>query len=169
RFCTDPVVKCYVVTLRKTAVVDRKVSITRRQGVYTVDNRANSITDAERVFSYINKCGQPVSAYDMLDGLRDDAIEASITNYRALQKLIDAGGMHRIEALNVFVVYCVGHDGKTPVFAICDDFGSVTEHIDTGVSQSISGLSKCTAFAPNHFALEIHGRCSDCDTGVPDH
>ena len=134
-----------------------------------MEKRSKRITRADRVFKYLQSQGRPVSAYDILEGLRDDGVTASTTVYRALKKLLDAGKVHRIESLNAWTVCCGGHDGKTPVFAICDDCGTVTEHVDDDFADSIAGLSKRTGFAPNHSVLELHGRCNDCSTSVPSH
>ncbi len=134
-----------------------------------MEKRSKRVTHADRVFKYLQKQDRPVSAYDILEGLRDDGVTASTTIYRALEKLLEAGKVHRIESLNAWTVCCGGHDGKTPVFAICDDCGTVTEHVDNDFADSIAGLSKRTGFAPNHSVLELHGRCSDCSTAVPSH
>jgi len=133
-----------------------------------VKKRSKRVTHADRVFNYLQAQNRPVSAYDILEGLRDDGVTASTTVYRALEKLLDAGKVHRIESLNAWTVCCGGHDGKTPVFAICDDCGTVTEHVDDEFADSIAGLSKRTGFAPIHSVLELHGRCSDCSTS-PSH
>lgn len=134
-----------------------------------MEKRSKRITHADRVFSYLQTQDRPVSAYDILEGLRDDGVTASTTVYRALEKLLEAGKVHRIESLNGWTVCCGGHDGKTPVFAICDDCGTVTEYVDNDFADSIAGLSKRTGFAPNHSVLELHGRCSDCCATVSPH
>jgi Fur family zinc uptake transcriptional regulator len=121
------------------------------------------------VLKYLQSQDRPVSAYDILEGLRDDGVTASTTIYRALEKLLDAEKVHRIESLNAWTVCCGEHDGKTPVFAICDDCGTVTEHVDDEFADSIAGLSERTGFAPKHLVLELHGRCSGCSTSVPSH
>ena len=127
------------------------------------------ITHADRVFDHLKSCDRPVSAYDILEGLRQDGVSASTTVYRALEKLLEAGKVHRIESLNAWTVCCRSHGGETPVFAICDDCGTVTEHIDADFANSIASLSSRTGFAPNHSVLEIHGRCNECDTGAQAH
>ncbi|MEM9584660.1 MAG: Fur family transcriptional regulator [Pseudomonadota bacterium] len=129
--------------------------------------QAKWITHADRVLTYLNEQQCPRSAYDILEGLRADGITASTTVYRALEKLQDAGKVHRIESLNAWTACCGGHEHDTPVFAICDDCGNVTEHVDPEFTHSIAGLSERTGFAPNYTVLEIHGRCSSCNTGVP--
>jgi len=121
------------------------------------------------VFAYLQSQDRPVSAYSILEELRKDGIKASTTVYRALEKLLAAGKVHRIESLNAWTVCCGGHDGKAPVFEICNACGSVTEHIDPDFAESIANLTTRTGFAPNHSVLEIHGRCSDCDAGLSTH
>ena len=129
--------------------------------------RSERITHADRVLRYLQQQDRPISAYDILEGLRFDGVTASTTVYRALEKLLNAGRIHKVESLNAWTVCCGEHDQQVPVFAICDDCGTVTEHIDTDFKNSIARLSKTTGFEPNHSVLEIHGRCSDCNTGVP--
>ncbi|GAF76572.1 unnamed protein product, partial [marine sediment metagenome] len=50
--------------------------------------------------------GQPLSAYRILDldCVRDAGLKAPLTIYRALDKLVALGLVHRIESLNAFVV-----------------------------------------------------------------
>ena len=126
--------------------------------------QSKRIMHADRVLRYLQQQDRPVSAYDILEGLRTDGVTASTTVYRALEKLTNEGRIHRIESLNAWTVCCGQHDQKIPVFAICSDCGIVTEHIDTDFKNSVASLSKTTGFEPNHSVLEIHGRCSDCMT-----
>ena len=132
-----------------------------------VGEKPDRIKHADRVLRYLQQQDRPLSAYDIMEGLRPDGVTASTTVYRALEKLLNAGRVHRIESLNAWMVCCGGHDNQTPVFSICDDCGTVTEHIDSDFDHSIAGLSKKTGFKPNHSVLEIHGRCGDCNTSVP--
>ena len=134
-----------------------------------MEKRSERITHADRVLRYLQQQDRPISAYDILEGLRFDGVTASTTVYRALEKLLNAGRVHRIESLNAWMVCCGGHDHQTPVFAICDDCGTVTEHIDTDFKNSIASLSYTTSFEPNHSVLEIYGRCTDCNTAVIAH
>ena len=131
-----------------------------------MDKQPERIKHVDRVLRYLQQQDRPLSAYDIMEGLRPDGVTASTTVYRALEKLLNAGRVHRIESLNAWMVCCGGHDHQTPVFAICDDCGTVTEHIDTDFSRPIASLSETTGFEPNHSVLEIHGRCGDCNTSV---
>ena len=134
-----------------------------------MQKQTKRITHADRVLSYLKEQSRPLSAYDILEGLRPDGVTASTTVYSALEKLLDAGQVHRIESLNAWTVCCGGHDHDAPIFAICDDCGNVAEHVVSEFAHCIANLSERTGFAPNHTVLEIHGRCSDCNTGVLGH
>jgi Fur family zinc uptake transcriptional regulator len=88
-----------------------------------------------KVLSALGRAVKPLSAYDILDRARSDALKAPVQVYRALQKLESRGLVHRIEALNAFVA-CREHDETCserehrhaehrPGFVICRDCGSV--------------------------------------------
>ena len=135
-------------------------------GVTAMINRSKRIMHADRILQYLQEQNGPVSAYAILEGLRPDGISASTTVYRALEKLMKARRIHRIESLNAWTVCCGEHDQKLPVFSICDDCGIVTEHIDTDFKNSVASLSEATGFEPSYSVLEIHGRCGDCITNM---
>ncbi len=124
-------------------------------------------THAERVFDYMKRQDRPLSAYGILEGLRDDGVTAATTVYRALDRLLAAGRIHRIESLNAWTACRGPRHAETPVFEICDDCGNVTEHVDSDFAQGIAALTARSGFAPAHSVIEIHGRCSECDTGGP--
>ena len=122
------------------------------------------LTHADRVFEYLKNKNQPLSAYDILEGMRSKGVAAATTIYRALDKLHSVGLIHRIESLNAWTVCCGSHNDKTPVFEICNDCGYVKEHLDQEFTNNINNLSKRTGFVPNNPVLEIHGRCGECAT-----
>jgi Fur family zinc uptake transcriptional regulator len=118
--------------------------------------RDNMIADALR------GVGRPVSAYELIDELREKATLAPQTVYRSLDRLIAAGRAHRLESLNAFVA-CrhPSHEG-TAVFAICDDCGSVTEFDEPQAVAYLRGWAKRSKFAVDQMTLEIRGRCRSC-------
>ncbi len=63
----------------------------------------------KKVLSALGRSEKPLSAYDILDRARSDALKAPVQVYRALEKLESRGLVHRIEALNAFVA-CSEHD-----------------------------------------------------------
>ncbi|HCV88539.1 MAG TPA: FUR family transcriptional regulator [Alphaproteobacteria bacterium] len=106
--------------------------------------------------------GQPLGAYALLDVLRGHGFKAPLQVYRALDQLIELKLVHRLESLNAWTVCCDNHHKDTPVFAICNDCGVVTEHFDTQLSNGINSLSERSGFVPDRSIIEIHGQCDKC-------
>jgi Fur family zinc uptake transcriptional regulator len=116
------------------------------------------------IFSALQGSGRPVSAYEIIDQLRDQATLAPQTVYRALDRLIAAGSAHRLESLNAFVA-CgqSGHQHEgTAVFAICDDCGTVSEFSEPRAVEALSGWAKRSKYTVRAMTLELRGRCADC-------
>lgn len=74
------------------------------------------VKHADRVLHYLQQQDRPISAYNILEGLRSDGVTASTTVYRALEKLLNVGRTHRAESLNAWKVCCGSHDQQVPVF-----------------------------------------------------
>ena len=113
------------------------------------------------VFDVLRAADGALSAYDIMDLLKPDRPRiAPTTVYRALEHLIRAGRVRRIETLNA---YLPATDDRAVVFAICDDCGRVQER-DAGadVRRITKALAK-DGFRPTHPVVEVHGRCGACD------
>ena len=54
------------------------------------------------VYNLLRQTDTPLSAYSILDALRDQGVRAPLQVYRALNKLIERGAVHRIESVNGF-------------------------------------------------------------------
>lgn len=108
---------------------------------------------------------QPLGAYALLDELREHGLKAPLQVYRALDQLIELRLVHRLESLNAWTVCCDNHHKETPVFAICNDCGIVTEYFDEQLSNDISELSERSGFVPERSVIEIHGQCDKCGLG----
>lgn len=116
----------------------------------------------ERVLSALTKSGKPMSAYDILERARNDTLKAPVQIYRALQKLERLGLVHRVEALNAFVVCADHHDDRhKPGFVICRDCGSVREFEDSRVT-SVAKKAAGAGFSIETVSFEVYGRCAPC-------
>lgn len=110
----------------------------------------------------------PLSAYTILDRLRDDGFRAPLQVYRALDKLTEMGLVHRLESLNAFVACAHGHSRDhvhahgLVAFAICETCGQVDEFSDEVVMQRLSGWAGRHGFRPHKTTLEIRGICATC-------
>jgi len=119
------------------------------------------------VLDKLGRAEGPLSAYALLDRLRDDGFRAPLQVYRALDRLIQAGLVHRLESLNAFVTcagpHCHGH-GIT-AFAICERCGSVSEFADELVSERLESRVGETGFRTSRAMIEFRGTCAQCVAG----
>jgi Fur family zinc uptake transcriptional regulator len=116
------------------------------------------------VLQTLNHAEAPLSAYDILDKLRDEGLRAPLQVYRALEKLIDQGLAHRLESLNAFVCCAQvhGHSGATTGFAICSKCGRVDEFADEVVTDRLKGWANEHGFKPERTVIELRGICETC-------
>ena len=118
------------------------------------------------VLQTLNRAETPLSAYDILDQLREAGLRAPLQVYRALEKLIEQGLAHRLESLNAFVC-CAdagahAHEHGTTAFAICSDCGKVDEFADEVVDARLRQWAEQHGFASGRTTIELRGRCAEC-------
>lgn len=106
----------------------------------------------------------PASAYSLLNQLRGQGLRAPLQVYRALDKLIEYGLVHRLESLNSFVACAHPHDHqhRLVAFAICDKCGQVDEFCDAVVEERLKGWAKDHAFKLAGTTIELRGTCVNC-------
>ena len=106
----------------------------------------------------------PVSAYTLLDQLRAHGFRAPLQVYRALDKLLDMGLVHKLESLSAFVA-CARpncHESGLIAFAICDSCGQVSEFSDAVVRDRLKAWTEREGFMPKRTTMEIRGECRAC-------
>ncbi|TQV70294.1 Fur family transcriptional regulator [Denitrobaculum tricleocarpae] len=117
------------------------------------------------VFETLAEAGAPLSAYTILDQLREHGFRAPLQVYRALDKLLERGLIHRLESLNAFVAcqhkHSHGHQGAT-VFVICGTCGDVNELHDQVINDQIMRRAVEQKFQVESAMVELRGRCSGC-------
>ena len=75
------------------------------------------------VLSIIEKAKGPLKAYSILYNVQKRGIKAPLQVYRALEKLIEIGKIHKIESKNAFIA-CKNSDceiSKATAFSICNN------------------------------------------------
>jgi len=116
------------------------------------------------VFHVLSKADGPLSAYTILDQLRDEGFRAPLQVYRALDKLLGYGIIHRLESLNAFVAcahpQCHKHD--LIAFAICEKCTQVTEFSDSAIENLVGAWSLQNDFKVSNTTLELRGLCAKC-------
>ena len=117
------------------------------------------------VFAALNKAEGPLSAYTILDELRDAGFRAPLQVYRALDKLVELGLVHRLESLNAFVACqhpgCEGHESSA--FMICNDCGNVIEFSDNSLTQRLAKMAASEMFNLQKTTVELRGSCGKCE------
>ncbi|KQT53784.1 Fur family transcriptional regulator [Aureimonas sp. Leaf454] len=116
------------------------------------------------VLKALEAAESPLSAYTILDAVRVEGIRAPLQIYRALDKLLELGLVHRLESLNAFVA-CAHpdcHGSSTMAFAICERCGQVAEFSEPTVADRLTGWARQSGFRPSKTTIEIKGLCAAC-------
>lgn len=107
----------------------------------------------------------PLSAYSILDRLRDQGFRAPLQVYRALERLQEVGLVHRLESINAFVACAHPHDhahALPAAFAICQDCGQVEEFSLEEVDRLLASWAERHGFRAAKTVIEIRGTCARC-------
>ena len=116
------------------------------------------------VLDIIEKAKGPLKAYSILFNVQKKGINAPQQIYRALDKLIKIGKIHKIESKNAFVA-CRSSDceiSKATAFSICESCEKVDEISDKSLSKYLSGYSDKKGMKFKKFNLEFFGICKKC-------
>ena len=118
------------------------------------------------VYGALNDAEGPLSAYTILDHLREDGFRAPLQVYRALDKLVEFGVVHKLESLNAFVACshpdCDSHE--TVAFTICEKCGQVAEVNDDKLGARLENLAGKGDFALRRSIVELRGICGACQS-----
>lgn len=116
------------------------------------------------VYNALSDATGPLSAYTILDNLRDHGFRAPLQVYRALDKLVELGKVHRLECLNAFVACrqpgCESHE--TIAFAICEKCGKVTEIGNDALDHQLRLIGDKSDFHLRKSTVELRGTCHRC-------
>jgi Fur family zinc uptake transcriptional regulator len=129
------------------------------------DHATESLTRNQKlVLEAVEKSSAPQSAYDLLDKLRPHGVKAPLQVYRALDRLVAKGLVHKLESLSAYMA-CQhpsdeGHSAT--VFMICDGCGSVSERTNACISGDLRKLATTDGFRVAHTSIELHGHCGKC-------
>ena len=116
------------------------------------------------VLDIIEKAKGPLKAYSILFNVQKKGINAPQQIYRALDKLIKAGKIHKIESKNAFVA-CKNSNcevSKATAFSICESCEIVDEISDTNLSKYLSKFNNKKGMKFKRFNLEFFGLCKKC-------
>jgi Fur family zinc uptake transcriptional regulator len=116
------------------------------------------------VLSVLKRADTPMTAYEILglDEVRKAGLKAPLTIYRALDKLMAAGLVHRIESINAFFACARSPHPGPSGFAICDNCRKTVELTLTDCEAHLTENARRAGFQVDAMNVEMHGRCAEC-------
>ena len=116
------------------------------------------------VLNLLEKSDEPLKAYSILFNTQQKGMKSPLQIYRALDKLIELGKVHKIESKNSFIVCknsnCNSYTSTS--FIICEKCEKVTEIKDKNLSVFFAKISTKNNLKYNKHNLEIYGSCKNC-------
>ncbi len=116
------------------------------------------------VLNIIEKAKGPVKAYSILNNVQKKGINAPLQVYRALDKLIRIGKIHKVESRNAFIA-CKNTNcevSNATAFSICQACEKVTEIVNSKLSKYLKSFQDNTGMKYKKYNLEFFGLCQKC-------
>ena len=102
------------------------------------------------ILDLIEKSDQPLKAYSILFDVKKKGINAPLQVYRALNKLVKIGKIHKCQIANA------------TIFSICESCEDVTEIHDHKLSEHLRDFKDNKGMKYNKYNLEFFGLCKKC-------
>jgi Fur family zinc uptake transcriptional regulator len=116
------------------------------------------------IFDIIEKSSEPLKAYAILFNVQKKGIKAPLQVYRALDKLVEIGKIHKVESRNAFIA-CQNSScqiSKATAFSICEVCEKISEISNSKLSKYLSNFSDNTGMKYSKYNLEFFGLCKKC-------
>ena len=116
------------------------------------------------VLDIIEKAKEPLKAYSILFDVQKKGINAPLQVYRALDKLVEIGKIHKIESRNAFIA-CQNSNcqiSKATVFSICESCEKITEIHNHKLSKHLKEFRDNSGMKYSKYNLEFFGLCKKC-------
>ena len=118
------------------------------------------------IFDFIEKAKEPLKAYSILFNVKKKGIKAPLQVYRALDKLVEIGKIHKVESRNAFIA-CKSSSceiSQATAFSICNKCENVSEINNPKLSKYLTNFEDDTGMQYNKYTLEFFGLCKNCKT-----
>ena len=115
------------------------------------------------VLDLVEKSSQPLKAYSILFNVQKKGIKATLQVYRALDRLVEIGKIHKIESRNAFIA-CQDSScqiSKATAFSICENCEKVTEINNSKLSKYLTNFEDNSGMKYNKYNLEFFGLCKN--------
>ncbi|MEZ5816734.1 MAG: Fur family transcriptional regulator [Hyphomicrobiaceae bacterium] len=139
-------------------VIARAETIFERNGMRLTELR-------RRVLEEVASSHRAVGAYDVLDRLarKGGRRLAPISVYRALDTLVVAGLVHRLESRNAYFACHAAHPAnRRQIVLACEQCGAVAEVAGSAVFEGIADAAGAAGFRMSQALVEVSGACKEC-------
>ena len=116
------------------------------------------------VLDFVEKANQPLKAYSILFNVQKKGLKAPLQVYRALDKLVEIGKIHKIESRNAFVA-CKNSNceiSNATAFSICERCEKVTEINNSKLYKYLTNFEDNSGMKYSKYNLEFFGLCKNC-------
>ena len=116
------------------------------------------------IYDIINNSSEPLKAYSILFNVQKKGIKAPLQVYRALDKLVEIGKIHKIERRNAFIA-CQNSScqiTKATAFSICESCENVSVISNSKLSKYIANFADKSGMKYSKYNLEFFGLCKKC-------
>ena len=114
------------------------------------------------VLNLLQSSGEPLKAYSILDSLKKEGLKSPLQIYRALDKLVKLGRIHKIESKNSFIVCSNSNCASNTIFTICERCDKVKELKNNNLAAGMSELIKKNGQSITRYNLEFFVLCKSC-------
>ena len=114
------------------------------------------------VLDLLQSSGEPLKAYSILDSLKKEGLKSPLQIYRALDKLVELGKIHKIESKNSFIVCSNSNCASNTIFTICERCDKVKELKNNNLTAGMSELIKKNGQSITRYNLEFFVLCKSC-------
>ena len=122
----------------------------------------------QTVLDLLEKSKEPLKAYAILFDIQKKGIKSPLQVYRALDKLIEIGKVHKIESKNSYIACnnsnCTSQTSTS--FLICEICNKVTELKKNNLVTYFLKQTEKSNFKYIKHNLEIYGACKTCKNKI---
>ena len=129
-----------------------------------MEKQFNLSKNQQIIFDIIHNSSEPLKAYSILFNVQKKGIKAPLQVYRALDKLVEIGKIHKIESRNAFIA-CQNSScqvAKATAFSICEMCEKVTEISSSSLSKYLASFKDKDGMKYSKYNLEFFGLCKKC-------
>ena len=130
---------------------------------HTYNKKNQTLTKNQRiVLNLLQDSGEPLKAYFILDSLKKEGLNSPLQVYRASDKLVELGKIHKVESLNSFIICNNSNCASNTAFTICERCGKVKEIKNNNLTEGVNELVRENKLNITRYNLEFYVVCKSC-------